>query len=84
MQIYNKQWSKLKFHSEGNGIHMKDNDNIEIITTKNKIICNSNTIDFHKNLNIYSNLNNHNFITVTKNTNLSNNIIFDNKSHFKI
>ena len=48
---------------------MKDNDNIEIITTKNKIISNSNTIDFHKNLNIYSNLNNHNFITIHKNTN---------------
>jgi len=83
MQIYNKQWSQLKFHSEGNGIHMKDNDNIEIITTKNKIICNSNTIDFHNNLNIYSNLTNHNFITVSKNTNLSNNIIFDNKAILK-
>jgi hypothetical protein len=83
MQIYNKKWSQLKFHSEGNGIHMKDNDNIEIITTKNKIICNSNTIDFHKNLNIYSNLTNHNFITIDKNTNVSNSIIFNNKSILK-
>lgn len=83
MQIYNKQWSQLKFHSEGNGIHMKDNDNIEIITTKNKIICNSNTIDFHKNLNIYANLTNHNFITIDKNTNISNSIIFDNKAILK-
>lgn len=83
MQIYNKQWSQLKFHSEGNGIHMKDNDNIEIITTKNKIICNLNTIDFHKNLNIYSNLTNHNFITVDKNTNVSNSIIFNNKAILK-
>lgn len=83
MQIYNKQWSQLKFHSEGNGIHMKDNDNIEIITTKNKIICNSNTIDFHNNLNIYSNLNNHNFITIDKNTNISNSIIFYNKAILK-
>ena len=83
MQIYNKQWSQLKFHSEGNGIHMKDNDNIEIITTKNKIICNSNTIDFHKNLNIYSNLTNHNFITIDRNTNISNSIIFYNKAILK-
>ena len=83
MQIYNKQWGQLKFHSEGNGIHMKDNDNIEIITTKNKIICNSNTIDFHTNLNIYSNLTNHNFITVNKNTNVSNSIIFNNKAILK-
>lgn len=83
MQIYNKQWSQLKFHSDGNGIHMKDNDNIEIITTKNKIICNSNIIDFHKNLNIYANLNNHNFITIGKNTNVSNSIIFDNKAILK-
>ena len=83
MQIYNKQWSQLKFHSEGNGIHMKDNDNIEIITTKNKIICNSNTIDFHKNLNIYANLTNHNFITIDKNTNIPNSIIFNNKAILK-
>ena len=83
MQIYNKQWSQLKFHSEGYGIHMKDNDNIEIITTKNKIISNSNTIDFHKNLNIYSNLTNHNFITIDRNTNISNSIIFDNKAILK-
>jgi len=83
MQIYNKQWSQLKFHSEGNGIHMEDNDNIKIITMENKIVCNSNTIDFHKNLNIYSNLTNHNFITVDKNTKVSNSIIFNNKAILK-
>ena len=79
-QIYNKQWSKLKFTSPQSGIDIKDNNIIEIFKNPNKIICNSNTIDFHKNLNINSNLNNSNFINIEKNTNILNNIIFYNKA----
>lgn len=79
-QIYNKQWSKLKFFSTESGIDMKDNNDIEIFKNPNKIICNSNTIDFHKNLNINSNLNNSNFINIERNSNVLNNIIFYNKA----
>ena len=84
IQIFNNGWSKLDFFSEKSGIDMKD-DIIDIFTNinVNRILCNSNTIDFHKNLNITHNLNQLNkssTLSVDRNTNIVNKIVFDNKS----
>tara|TARA_B100001564_G_scaffold358239_1_gene376392 strand:+ start:5936 stop:8740 length:2805 start_codon:yes stop_codon:yes gene_type:complete len=83
IQIFNNGWSKLDFFSEKSGIDMKD-DIIDIFTNinVNRILCNSNTIDFHKNLNITHNLNQLNkssTLSVDRNTNIINKIVFDNK-----
>ena len=55
---------------------------IFINTNANRILCNSNTIDFHKNLNITYNLNQLNkysTLSVDRNINIINKIVFDKK-----
>ena len=79
LQIYNKGFGKLNFYSDISGINVKEDDNINIFFNKNKILCNNNLHTFTKNVNINSNLNITNFAT-SKNTNIKNNIIFNNKS----
>lgn len=80
IQIFNNtNWGKLKFYSDDNGINVKDNI-MDMYTQNNKITFNSNTIHIHKNLNILANTNNTNNLTVQKNTNISNKIIFNNKA----
>ena len=79
VQLYNNnKWSKTKFYSDYNGINITEN-NINIFLNTNQTVFNSNTITFEQNLNIFANLNNQNFIT-SENTNIDNNIVFNNKS----
>ncbi len=83
IQLFNNKWSKMDFYTDKSGINMKDEIiDIFVNTNTNRILCNSNTIDFHKNLNITHNLNQLNkssTLSVEKNTNIINKIVFDKK-----
>ena len=79
-QIFNNtNWGKLKFYSNNNGINVKD-DIMDMYIKNNKTTFNSNTIHFHKNINIFANTNNTNNLTIQKNTTISEKIIFNNKA----